>query len=341
MSLDSQGTMLDEAKPLVSVILPVYNAENFIGQAVESLLCQTHTNFEIIAVNDGSSDASAGILEQHRSQDARVKVIHTPNRGLVAALNLAIEHANGQLLARMDADDICEPERFAQQVAHMQHHADCVAVGCAITSVDTAGHVLSRQTKMHTNHKLPDRCRNFEHFPPAPPTIPHPTAMIRSMAMKHAGGYRDYFRLGSQDRDLWWRLSRLGRIDCVPQRLLRYRSHDNNRSRLNRIKSTGDLILADLSAVVTHANLDHLKLLEAHREGRTLGQSILAFDELIGKRFPTLEFALYRIRSRKAFQTLSKEEYRMLSHMCLRRCIPRPLKKSTWLALRSILSTFQ
>ena len=104
------------ATPAVSVLMPVYNAEAYLAEAVQSVLDQTWADFELIAVNDGSKDASGAILEDFARRDQRVRVISRPNTGIVGALNDAFAVARADLLARMDSDDLCMPARLEKQV---------------------------------------------------------------------------------------------------------------------------------------------------------------------------------------------------------------------------------
>ncbi|WP_027997722.1 glycosyltransferase family 2 protein [Sinorhizobium arboris] len=103
--------------PLVSVVLPVYNAEPYVAAAIESLLRQEHERLEVIAIDDGSTDRSRDILERYRKADARLSIISRENRGLISTLNEGLALANGELVARMDADDIAYPSRLSRQVA--------------------------------------------------------------------------------------------------------------------------------------------------------------------------------------------------------------------------------
>ena len=100
--------------PLVSVVLPVYNAEEYISEALKSILNQTYDNLEVVVVNDGSTDHSLHVIRS--LADKRVKIISRENRGLVASLNEGIDAASGDYIARMDADDISHPERISKQI---------------------------------------------------------------------------------------------------------------------------------------------------------------------------------------------------------------------------------
>jgi len=104
-------------EPAISVIMSAYNAEAFIGAAIESMLSQSFRDFEFLIVNDGSKDATKQIIERYAARDARIRLIDRENKGLIFSLNQLIQEARGELLARMDADDISHPERLAKQAA--------------------------------------------------------------------------------------------------------------------------------------------------------------------------------------------------------------------------------
>jgi glycosyltransferase involved in cell wall biosynthesis len=109
-----------DAMPLVSVVLPVYNAQRYVAAALESVLGQSMSDLEVIAIDDGSSDGSLAEMERIAAADARVRLVSRPNRGLVATLNEGVAAAGGEWIARMDADDVSLPERFATQLDFMQ-----------------------------------------------------------------------------------------------------------------------------------------------------------------------------------------------------------------------------
>src|ERR1051325_1151561 len=113
--------------PTVSVLLPVYNAERYLESALQSVLGQTFSDFEVIAVDDGSKDNSKKILERFAANDPRIRVISRPNTGIVGALNDGLAVARGEFIARMDADDVALPGRFQAQLDYLRGHPDCIA----------------------------------------------------------------------------------------------------------------------------------------------------------------------------------------------------------------------
>ena len=102
--------------PMISVVMPVYNAEKYLDEAIKSILVQTCKDFEFIIINDGSNDKSLEIIEKYNIQDERIVLINRENRGLIASLNEGIEKTKGRYIARMDADDISLPDRFEKQI---------------------------------------------------------------------------------------------------------------------------------------------------------------------------------------------------------------------------------
>ena len=204
--------------------MPVYNAEAYVAEAVESVLEQTYADFEFVIVDDGSTDGSLSIIESYAGRDERIRLISRPNTGLVGALNDGLAVARGELVARMDADDICLPERFERQLGFLRENASCVLVGCHVKMIDSDGDVLG------TTH-FPLRHGDIEASlfmkSRRPVAISHPTAMMRRDAVIKAGNYRPHFA-ASEDRDLWLRLAEhgeLANLDCV---LLKYRLHEES-----------------------------------------------------------------------------------------------------------------
>jgi glycosyltransferase involved in cell wall biosynthesis len=203
---------------LVSVLLPVWNGEAFLAQGLESILRQTLFSFELIVIDDGSTDASAEIAEKFARGDERVRVLRRPHEGLSAALNAGIAAARGECIARMDADDISVPHRLQKQVEYLEAHSACVAVGAWIEVIDEAGLPLGRKTFVKTHEEiLAAMLRGIS-------AIAHPTVVMRRDALRAAGGY-DASRYPSDDLDLWFRLADRGELANLGDVLLRHRRH--------------------------------------------------------------------------------------------------------------------
>lgn len=133
-------------KPLISVVMPVYNSNGFLKGAIESIKKQTYRNFEFIIVNDGSTDKSAQILHSYRKKDKRIKIFKNKRRlGFDKALSLALSKAKGRFIARMDADDISAPDRLKKQLAHLLENPDIVAVGGQSKIIDEMGRIIGNK----------------------------------------------------------------------------------------------------------------------------------------------------------------------------------------------------
>ena len=226
--------------PAISVILPVYNAEAYVREAVESILAQSFTDFELIAINDGSTDGSGAILRELAARDARIMLVERPNDGLVSALNEGIKIARADLIARMDADDVSMPERFALQHARMVQEPELAVLGSFFHIMDRDGCII----------------RLYDDLPLTPAEarsavggflVAHPAVMMRRDAVLKAGGYRKAFS-HAEDYDLWLRMSDLGHaIANLPQPLLNYREHGASVSAVHRTVQGQHTILARLA----------------------------------------------------------------------------------------------
>lgn len=215
--------MSSAGSPRVSVILPVYNGENYLMEAVESILGQTYGDFELIAINDGSKDSTAALLDT--VSDPRVRVVHQENMGLALTLNKGIGLARGEYIARQDADDISRPERLARQVEYMDEHPRCGLLGT--WSVIHEDRVPTSRQHRHpcSNGELQFRLL-FDSF------FVHSSVMIRRTALDRAGLYpTDPERNPPEDFDLWLRIARDHELANLPEPLLVYRELPGSISR--------------------------------------------------------------------------------------------------------------
>ena len=201
----------------VSVVMPVYNAARFLGEAVESILAQSFEEFELIAADDGSTDESAEILERYARGDRRLRVFRCAHEGLPATLNFGCARAEGKYIARMDADDIALPSRFERQIEFLNKHRRVTILGTQLERIREDGTSMG-----FTNHPLEHAqiAANMQKFC----CIHHPTVMMRTEAMRELGGYREAFH-GAEDHDLWLRAAEQFEFANLPDVLLRYRLH--------------------------------------------------------------------------------------------------------------------
>jgi GT2 family glycosyltransferase len=201
--------------------MPVYNAERYVGEAVRSILDQTFADFELIIIDDGSTDRSNEILDQYAASEPRIRLIRRPNTGYLRALNEGLTLCHGDLIARMDADDVSLPDRLRRQIAFLDEHPECLMVGCALLRIDDEGDVLCEERLPEAHAEIEARLLEGRG------AIGHPAALIRRQALAELGGYREPF-YGAEDHDLWLRLAERGRLANLPDALLKCRVHAGN-----------------------------------------------------------------------------------------------------------------
>lgn len=225
--------------PTVSVMMPAYNAERHIEEAVRSILGQTFDDFELIVIDDGSTDRTRVILERLAGGDGRIRLVSRPNLGIVSTRNELLGLAVGELLAVMDSDDVAEPHRLARQVDYMREHPECVAVGSAVLVVDPQGDPLCVWNDDATTHEQIEAV----HFRgDRGSAICQPSVMMRAEAVRAVGGFRRRFE-PAEDLELYFRLAEVGRLANLPEPLLRYRmllssaSHARKREQADGIRA--------------------------------------------------------------------------------------------------------
>jgi glycosyltransferase involved in cell wall biosynthesis len=204
--------------PAVSILLPAFNAEATLPACLRSIARQTEPRWECIVVDDGSTDGTASCAR--RLADARVRVVSTPHRGLVAALNTGLEHCRGRVVARMDADDLMHRDRLAAQLAALEAAPRLAAVGCCVRLFPRARLTAGLRAYERWLNAIDAPCRvRAEAFVECP--VAHPTLMLRTPVLR-ALGYRDAG--WPEDYDLVLRLLALGgEVGVVPRRLLAWR----------------------------------------------------------------------------------------------------------------------
>lgn len=203
-------------KPLVSVVMPIYNAQRYLTQAIDSILSQTLENFELILINDASIDKTLQIINKFKKRDKRIRIINNKkNLQMAASLNLAIDLAKSDLIARMDQDDISLPNRLEVQYAFMQSHSNVAIVGNNIIIIDEEGKVTGKRTYPTTSAGLKRILFRYSAFA-------HPTVMFRRYPFLKVGGYNPK-KHPCEDIDLWFRLGRKYEFASIPSFLLKYR----------------------------------------------------------------------------------------------------------------------
>lgn len=240
--------------PRVSVLMPVYNGEKYLHQAIDSILGQTFTDFEFLIINDGSTDSSAEIIESYN--DPRIRLVHNKtNLKLIETLNKGIRLARGQYIARMDCDDISMPERLSKQVVFMDAHPEVNILGTGFYVIDSKGK-SSYKVLFPLNHHFLSWSLCF--YCP----ICHPSTIIRKDALLKIGGY-DPKMLHAEDYDLWRRLSKKTKLANLPEILLCLRKHkdsvcstnlllhNENSTKINRA-IVSEVLGEDIDAYIIH-----------------------------------------------------------------------------------------
>ena len=211
---------------LVSVVVPCFNAQDYVAEALSSLRNQTYENIEIIAIDDGSTDETLDFLSEAAKQDSRIKIVTRENRGLVASLNEGVYLARGRLIARMDADDISYPSRIARQVECLNAHPN---VGLCCTDYDSM--VLGFRTFPHPKADVQGDEYKIVHL--FHTGIVHPTVMFNLDQIGIAAPlYREKYR-HAEDFDLFRRISAHSNIYQLPEKLVAWRINHQSVSRIH------------------------------------------------------------------------------------------------------------
>lgn len=226
--ISTSSDAMDEqvASISVSVLLPAFNAEKYLAEAVDSVLAQTHDNFELLLINDGSTDGTAEMIDAYAARDSRVRAIHHPNWGMGASLNHAIELAQHDWIARMDADDIMLPNRLDRQAQFIADNPDVDVAATLVEMIDAEGN-----PRWKTSSELVDRTTFHRHVRENRVLhIYHPSVLMRKSIVQAVGGYRQQF-WSADDMDLWNRIAEGGGLILVqPEHLLQYRIHPDSAS---------------------------------------------------------------------------------------------------------------
>ncbi|MEI6946635.1 glycosyltransferase [Paraflavisolibacter sp. H34] len=207
--------------PCVTVLMPVYNAEKYLAEAIDSILQQTFTDFEFLILDDGSTDGSVRIIRSY--SDSRIRLLQNEtNAGITATLNKGIERAKAPLIARMDADDISYPARLQRQYDFFRAHPHCGLLSAGARTVTSSKESvgMDRIEAAGLYYHLNFQC-----------LIHHPTVMYPRQVVLEAGGYATPW---AEDYDLWWRIARKYPIHHLPEVLLDYRLTDESLCKVTR-----------------------------------------------------------------------------------------------------------
>jgi len=244
---------------MISVVMPVYNGERFLEEAVDSILKQTYKAFEFIIVDDGSNDRTPEILKRYAEQDSRVKIIRAGKVGISKAMNLGIEAAQYPWIARMDADDVCLPRRLEASIEAAQANPDVVVWGTFIHHINAKGKILS------TSKVGPLTTEQFweERKKGRVVQVINPSAMMRKDIVDKVGGYKEAF-IAAHDIEIFDEMAEYGPILCIPEVLVLYRIHGYSIS---------------MTKFMTQRKL--ARYIEARRKARLAGEALPTLDSFL------------------------------------------------------------
>ena len=215
--------------PAVTVLMPVRNARATLGTCLDSIQTQSLTDFELLVVDDASTDSTRDLIRARARHDPRVRLLRGPGRGLVACLNAGLEQARAPVIARMDGDDLMDVRRLALQWNYLRCHPDVDVVASRVRAFPERGVRAGMAAYLRWQNACLDRdSLRDEVYVESPMT--HPSVMFRRETVVAAGGYRD----GDfpEDYDLWLRLTEHGgRLAKIDRCLLHWRQHENSLSR--------------------------------------------------------------------------------------------------------------
>ena len=204
--------------PLVSVLMPVYNVERYLKEAIESVLHQTMTQFEFIIIDDGSSDSSKKIIAEYEKKDCRIKFFSRQNRGIVATRNELLVLAKAKYFAIMDSDDISYPNRLKEQLDFLENNKSYAIVGCRDLLIDPEGCPIMVINNIFDHYKIDTANLRLDNFQ----TLNAYMAVTKLVS--DVGGYRSEV-VYAEDRDLFLRLAEVGKVSVLPNILYKYRQH--------------------------------------------------------------------------------------------------------------------
>jgi glycosyltransferase involved in cell wall biosynthesis len=207
------------ADPKITVLMPAYNAEKYIGEAIESVLLQTYGDFELIIVNDGSTDGTVKIINSF--DDERISVINQRNMGVAAALNTGIKYSRAPYIARFDADDVCYPDRLEKQFNFLEQNPDYILVGSdADYILENNDFLFHFKCIAHSHQEIMQKLYFYCPFV-------HPTVMYKKESVCNAGGYPPDAH-NFEDYLLWTSIANMGKLCNLPEPLIKYRLNSNS-----------------------------------------------------------------------------------------------------------------
>lgn len=225
---------------LVSVVMSVFNGEQFLAEAVDSILNQSFSDFEFILIDDGSADRSGAILDSYQQKDSRLRVYHQDNAGRVVSLNRGCSIARGKYIARMDQDDIAVRDRLMWQLDFMEKHPEVAVLGGAVEFIDASERTFFVSRYPVGDHEIKSVLGRY-----CP--VWHPTVLMRRDVFISVDGYRAFGR-DAEDYDLWLRIAERSQLANLKAVLLKYRIHGGQESWRNFKQQTLSALAAQTAA---------------------------------------------------------------------------------------------
>ena len=245
--------------PPITVIMSCFNSEKFIKETITSVLNQSYVNFEFIIVNDGSTDKTLSVIQNFAKIDKRIIIINKNNTGLSDSLNTALNIAQGTYIARIDADDICLPERFKIQYNFLENNSSYVLCSSSVYFIDEAGFNIGRSFPLILNRAIK---KELKYNNP----IAHPTVMIRKIALVKVGGYSKIIKQYFEDYFLWNLLIKEGKFHTITKPLIKYRLLNNSLS--SRVSEKLIFKLRELVQKINITKSDYNELLKIRNESK-------------------------------------------------------------------------
>lgn len=287
--------------PVVSVLMPVYNGERYLKEAVNSILVQSLTDFEFIIVNDASTDGTPELIASF-SDPRIVRIDNKINVGVPESLNCGLKLCRGKYVARMDADDLSDANRLASQVGFLENNPGIAVLGTGTTKIDEEGVAIGwddyHSDPISTAWRMTWRC-----------AIAHPSVMMNKEMILSLGGYNTDIR-HAEDYDLWTRVIEAGgRISVLPERLLQYRNSPSQVSCVHTASQERDTL------DITHRHMNWLLGKAIKRELVEDAVRLLSTGRVYGVRNVFLSIALINKLRTECERILNDETGELMKHI--------------------------
>ena len=334
--------------PAVSVLMPVHNGEKYLGEAIESILNQTFCDYEFVIINDGSTDGTQDILSDYERREERIRVLSQQRQGLAATLNLGLEMARGEYIARMDADDISHPERLATQVTYLQKHPEVGLAGTNCYPVDSAGTVGGGP---FPGRSLDGSQVVWDLYWGNP--IVHPSVMYRATDVIACDGYPTGYSYYAEDLALWFKVVSVTEVAVLQRPLLHLRKHQRNVTAVDTAEHLAEVAEVAQSALEVRLgyrpSTSSVRLLRGAQHARPVAEDDIrdsvcllrdAFEQLVssggleGQQIRSIEADMYRRMLRLA--TLSTDRSYSLE-VCRHVARHSPRRELARLAIEAVL----